>query len=58
MYKTYLEIIGLTRFFFNLIIARRYRLKSKYYYLILIELFALIFLSLEQYSFQIIGPVI
>lgn len=58
MYKTYLEIIGLTRFFFNLIIARRYRLKSKYYYLILIELLALIFLSLEQYALQIIGAVI
>jgi len=58
MYKTYLEIIGLTRFFFNLIIARKYRLKSKYNYLILIELLALIFLSLNQYYLQIIGSVI
>jgi hypothetical protein len=58
MYKTYLEIFGLTRFFFNLIIAIRYRLKSKYYYLILIELLSLIFLILNQYFLQLFGSVL
>jgi hypothetical protein len=58
MYKTYLEIFGLTRFFFNLIIAIRYKLKSKYYYLILIELLSLIFLILNQYFLQLFGSVL
>ena len=57
MYKTYLEIVGITKFLLNLIIAKRYKLKTKYYYLIVLEFLSLIFLSFNQYFFQLIGSI-
>lgn len=59
MYQDYLEIFGLIRFLINLFIAKKYQLKSEYYYFIKIEIVALIFLTLNKFYFlQIIGVVV